>query len=132
MSDKEFLEWIRDRIVHVYGESPNTDFVLRLGDIAQALQHSGEPVGEVFEVLCEGRIVYAEVYDGAVIPHKAKLYTTPQPVVPEGLTLWDLDIIRQWHNAAKDGYGNYLDERDADTFAKLEALLSAGKGGEQL
>jgi hypothetical protein len=52
-----------------------------------ALQRSGEPVGEVFEVLCEGRIVYAEVYDGAVIPHKAKLYTTPQPVVPEWISV---------------------------------------------
>ncbi len=42
MSDKEFLEWIRDRIVHVYGESPNTDFVLKLGEIAQALLSAGK------------------------------------------------------------------------------------------
>jgi len=49
----------------------------------QAALQGGEPVGEVFEVLCEGRIVYAEVYDGAVIPHKAKLYAAPQSVVPD-------------------------------------------------
>lgn len=35
LSDKEFLTWIRDRIVNVYGESPNTDFVLRLGKIIE-------------------------------------------------------------------------------------------------
>ncbi len=94
--------------------------------VMQAALQSGEPVGEVFEVLCEGRIVYAEVYDGAVIPHKAKLYTTPQLVVPP-LTLEDLNLIRQWHNAVKDAYVNYLQACDADTFAKIEALLSAGK-----
>lgn len=30
MNDIEFLKWIRDRLVHVYKESPNTDFVQRL------------------------------------------------------------------------------------------------------
>lgn len=33
VSDVEFLEWVRDRLVHVYGESPNVDFVRRLGNI---------------------------------------------------------------------------------------------------
>jgi hypothetical protein len=33
MTDAQFLTWIRDRIVYVYGESPNVDFVLRLGEI---------------------------------------------------------------------------------------------------
>jgi hypothetical protein len=35
MTDAQFLTWIRDRIVYVYGESPNVDFVLRLGEIAE-------------------------------------------------------------------------------------------------
>lgn len=30
----EFLEWVADRLVHVYGESPNVDFVHRLREIA--------------------------------------------------------------------------------------------------
>jgi hypothetical protein len=29
-----FLNWIADRLVHVYGESPDVDFVLRLREIA--------------------------------------------------------------------------------------------------
>jgi hypothetical protein len=31
--DVDHLTWIRERLVHVYGESPNVDFVLRLGEI---------------------------------------------------------------------------------------------------
>mgnify|MGYP001608782724 CR=1 FL=1 len=34
MKDGEFLHWIADRLVHVYGESPNVDFVQRLRAIA--------------------------------------------------------------------------------------------------
>ena len=37
MTDKEFLSWLADRIVYVYKESPNTDFVLRLWKIADSL-----------------------------------------------------------------------------------------------
>lgn len=32
--DAEFLNWIADRIVHVYGESNNVDFVIKLRSIA--------------------------------------------------------------------------------------------------
>ena len=32
--DKSFLFWLADRLVCVYGESPNTDFVLKLREIA--------------------------------------------------------------------------------------------------
>lgn len=32
--DNEFLNWLADRLVHVYGESPNVDFVLKLKAIA--------------------------------------------------------------------------------------------------
>lgn len=40
MTDSEFLTWIRDRIVHVYGESPNVDFVLRLGQVIDKTKRS--------------------------------------------------------------------------------------------
>ena len=33
--DSEFLNWLADRLVHVYGESPNVDFVLKLREIAK-------------------------------------------------------------------------------------------------
>jgi hypothetical protein len=75
MSDKEFLEWIRDRIVHVYGESPNTDFVLRLGDIAQALQ-SWEPV--VFTCHGNNAPAYGCNKPGDM---SGTYYKAPQPVV---------------------------------------------------
>jgi hypothetical protein len=36
MTDKEFLSWIADRLVYVYRESPNVDFVQKLRRIADA------------------------------------------------------------------------------------------------
>ena len=33
-TDPEFLNWLADRLVFVYGESPNVDFVRRLREMA--------------------------------------------------------------------------------------------------
>lgn len=33
MESKEFLNWLADRLVNVYGESPNVDFVIKTRDI---------------------------------------------------------------------------------------------------
>jgi len=30
LTNKEFLQWLHDRLVYVYGENRNTDFVQRL------------------------------------------------------------------------------------------------------
>ena len=35
MKDHEFVSWMADRMVHVYGESPNVDFVHRARAIAE-------------------------------------------------------------------------------------------------
>jgi hypothetical protein len=35
MEDSEFLSWLKERLINVYGESPNVDFVLRLGEIVK-------------------------------------------------------------------------------------------------
>jgi hypothetical protein len=35
VSDKEFLTWIAARLINVYNESPNVDFVLRLKEIIE-------------------------------------------------------------------------------------------------
>lgn len=40
MSDKEFLNWLADRLVHVYGESPNIDFVHRLKSIVDRMENA--------------------------------------------------------------------------------------------
>lgn len=40
MTDKEFLNWLADRLVHVYGESPNVDFVHRVRSIADRLENN--------------------------------------------------------------------------------------------
>lgn len=36
MNTPDFLDWIADRLVHVYGESPNVDFVVSLRQRAAA------------------------------------------------------------------------------------------------
>lgn len=41
MTDREFLLWLVDRLVHVYGESPSVDFVHRLRSIAARTDHAG-------------------------------------------------------------------------------------------
>ena len=51
-TDAEFLNWIADRFVNVYGESENVDFVQRLRKIALAAEAAQEPewmqhIGEV-------------------------------------------------------------------------------------
>jgi len=38
--DGRHLNWIADRLVNVYGESENVDFVLRLREIANKLENS--------------------------------------------------------------------------------------------
>lgn len=38
LHDFEFVRWLRDRLVHVYGEYKGTDFVDRLGDIAEEIE----------------------------------------------------------------------------------------------
>lgn len=38
MSDPEFLRWLHVRLVQVYGESTNMDFVQRLNTIAHKLE----------------------------------------------------------------------------------------------
>lgn len=37
MTDKEFLNWIIDRLIHVYGESPYVDFIHKLRNIAKTI-----------------------------------------------------------------------------------------------
>jgi hypothetical protein len=38
-ADKEFLNWLADRLVHKYGESENVDFVLHLRSLADTEPH---------------------------------------------------------------------------------------------
>lgn len=37
--DAEFLSWLADRLVNVYDESPNTDFVHKLRSVADRLEN---------------------------------------------------------------------------------------------
>ena len=50
MPDKEFLIWLRKRLIFVYGESPNVDFIHKLTAIINATapdvvtSNCGEPL----------------------------------------------------------------------------------------
>lgn len=49
--DATFLAWIADRLVSVYGESANVDFVLRLGRMAAISQRTHIQLGEAMAVI---------------------------------------------------------------------------------
>ena len=38
MKDSDFLYWLRDRLVNVYGEDPHLDFVMKLNEIAKKME----------------------------------------------------------------------------------------------
>ena len=111
----------------------------------QAALQSGEPVGEVFEVLCDGKIAYLNVLNGASLSHRQLVYTHPQPAVPEDITK-DLNYLywSAYHAGHHDTVeGCYRDVYAVDRFDYWEdrvseciddgdmpaakALLSAGK-----
>jgi len=37
MTDSDFLKWLVERLIYVYKENTNTDFVIRLRDLAWSL-----------------------------------------------------------------------------------------------
>lgn len=46
MTDAEFLHWLAERLVYVYNESPNIDFVRRLREMGHRMQHDGTSAAE--------------------------------------------------------------------------------------
>jgi hypothetical protein len=42
MKDSEFLDWIADRLVHVYGDKPNVDFIIKLRSMAKNIDQDQE------------------------------------------------------------------------------------------
>jgi hypothetical protein len=59
MTDKQFLHWIADRLVHVYSEPENIDFVLKLRAIA-------DEAGERYTPFSGSNIVHTILYkDGS-------------------------------------------------------------------
>ena len=68
MKDYEFLDWIRDRLINVYNESPNTDFCRRLSSISNSLKptnycegghaiYGSENIGFSGNCLCGAKIL---------------------------------------------------------------------------
>ena len=52
LNDSEFLSWVADRLVHVYRENPNVDFVLHLRRLSKEL---GTPKKKVANLTEQGR-----------------------------------------------------------------------------
>ena len=52
--DKDFLNWIADRLVHVYGENGHTDYVTHLRELADkmdSLQYARDAVDALAKAL---------------------------------------------------------------------------------
>ena len=62
MKDKEFLNWLADRLIHVYGESEFTDFVIKLKAIARNADPDQISVNQTACEYCggEGRVRVGE------------------------------------------------------------------------
>jgi len=55
MKDSEHLQWIHDRIINVYNESENVDFLIRLREIIKTTKDS-EDGFEKYMIYVEERI----------------------------------------------------------------------------
>jgi len=38
MKDSDFLYWLRDRLINVYGEDPHLDFVMKFNEIVKKME----------------------------------------------------------------------------------------------
>ncbi len=84
MTDVEFLKWIEERLIHVYKESPNVDFIHRLRSIIDNMGLVGDASG-VREALLEAR-EYAPRRDGIVERIDAALSAlSASPAAPRGV-----------------------------------------------
>jgi len=61
-TDLETLEWLRDRLVHVYHESPNVDFVLRLEKVIENIKKAEAEAQEMVDVLVECDSIMSLLY----------------------------------------------------------------------
>jgi len=53
MTDSEHLQWLHDRIVNVYGESENVDFLIRFREIIKDIKDE-EDIKYIKENLMKG------------------------------------------------------------------------------
>ena len=60
MNDSQFLLWISDRLVNVYGENENTDFVLKLRELADKNSEPAKPKPLTDAVLEKAKQILAE------------------------------------------------------------------------
>ncbi len=51
MSDSEHLQWIHDRIVNVYGENENVDFLIRFRTIINDVERSEKGFKEYLDYI---------------------------------------------------------------------------------
>jgi len=78
MKDSEHLQWIHDRIVNVYGENQNIDFLIRLRQIITKLEKA-ETTGIVEELATEYKGVHQPQVDNTTTPlAKKPIYYNPE------------------------------------------------------
>lgn len=63
MTDKQFLNWLADRLIHVYGESECVDFVARLRVLAEKLETNLDTFG-----LCRFEEGFSQGYRAGLEP----------------------------------------------------------------
>ena len=60
MDNRSFLNWIADRLVNVYGESENVDFVRHLREIADIVAEKDREIARLRGLLREAEVKFLE------------------------------------------------------------------------
>ena len=63
MSDAEFLRWLKARLVTVYGESENVDFVLRLEKVTEHLEKVTEHLEKANDLIGRADAIFASMQE---------------------------------------------------------------------
>ena len=120
----ESLKYIYDRSEIGVGGTINVQDYHSVIKSLQALQHKGEAVGETFEHGINGALCFVKL--DRDLPEGAKLYTHPQPAVPDEVVI----ALSRRHPEGPCGRLMIPEHEWANVKKWVKALLSAGKGGE--
>lgn len=68
MKDSEHLQWIHDRIINIYNESENVDFLIRLRDIIKTMKESEDGFEKYMKFIADMKFIKGNAESGDYCP----------------------------------------------------------------
>lgn len=129
MKDCEFVSWMADRMVHVYGESPNVDFVHRARAVAVRIEEQAREI-ERLESSLKTAATVMKVLQSTVRQLKAQpsAMVLPEPMKRGNEGEYGAAMIRGYNACLREvarlnsSPASGGDERDHDTKGSRKAL----------